>query len=151
MAIDIRNEQSYIDVDIEFIKKKTSELLKILDLSKYELSILILDNKLISKLNKKYLGKNKATDVLSFDAQDKNVISGPGRKLLGDVVISAQMARAKSRQLKISFNQELTLYVIHGVLHLLGYEDKSLSERRKIQKRQKELMKQLELLKKGQD
>lgn len=87
-----------------------------------EISILLVDNARIKKINKQYLGRTYATDVVSF-----RMWEGPFCKLhpelLGDVVVSVEQAQDQARRLGKDFKEELWLYIIHGLLHLLGYED----------------------------
>ena len=91
---------------------------------KVELSIVLTDDAELQRLNKEYRGKDKPTDVLSF-AQDEDFIPVSGRlRILGDIVISldtAALACNKERSLET----ETCWLVIHGVLHLLGYDDET--------------------------
>jgi rRNA maturation RNase YbeY len=105
-----------------------------------EISILFVNNKKIRKLNSDYRKIDKPTDVLSFSQQegDFNQIS---KNLLGDVVISAEYAMAESVKLKISFEAELNALLIHGILHLFGYDhEKSEKERKVMEKKEREIL-----------
>jgi len=83
-----------------------------------QVSILITNDREIKALNKKYRRKNRATDVLSFTARDA---VGPLYSL-GDIVISLETTLRQAKALDINPNQELLRLIIHGLLHLLGYE-----------------------------
>ena len=91
---------------------------------KVELSIVLTDDAELQRLNKEYRGKDKPTDVLSF-SQDEDFIPVSGRlRILGDIVISldtAVLACSEERSLEA----ETCWLVIHGVLHLLGYDDET--------------------------
>jgi len=93
------------NVSKDFLKKIAEKVLK-LEKSKLDLSIALVDSSEIRKLNKKYRKKDKATDVLSF-GDDMN-----------QIVISTDEVKKNGQD----FKKELTRVVIHGILHLLGYE-----------------------------
>jgi probable rRNA maturation factor len=92
-----------------------------LGLAEAELSILLTGDPEIHDLNLSYRGKDKPTDVLSFpqDAED-NVEGLP--KILGDVVISLDTTERQAAEKGHSFDRELTVLLIHGILHLIGYD-----------------------------
>ena len=81
---------------------------------KKEISIALLSPLEIKKLNKIYRQKNKVTDVLSFNLDDE--------KILGEIVICLEQAKKQAKEKKISLQAELKLLVVHGTLHLLGYD-----------------------------
>jgi len=82
-----------------------------------ELTVLVTGNEEMRRLNRRFRGKNKPTDVLSFPAP-----SGPRDGPKGDVAISAEIARANAKMLGHSTADELKILVLHGVLHLAGYD-----------------------------
>jgi len=94
----------------------------------------------IRDLNKKYLNKDRPTDVLAFRMQDGD-FRDLNPQLLGDIVVSVETATRRSRNLKTSFEYELYLYLAHGLLHLLGYTDMTKKGAQKMQRIQKELLK----------
>jgi probable rRNA maturation factor len=88
-----------------------------------ELTIVITDDESIQALNRRYRGVDSPTDVLSFGGEAEGFVEAPGRPLYwGDVVISYPRAEAQATEQGHSIDQELALLVIHGVLHLLGYD-----------------------------
>lgn len=89
------------------------------------------DNRKIRQINKKFLKHDYATDVISFGAGP-----GPESDYLGDLVVSVDMAKSFSKELKISFKEELARYLIHGTLHLLGYDDQKPADKKKMFSRQ---------------
>jgi len=99
----------------------------------------------MKRMNRKYKGKNRPTDVLAF-SQIEGV--GPQPKydcpLLGDVVISVDRARVQAPQYGNTFKKEFVLYIIHGILHLLGYKDYRLKDRKLMQAKEAELMRAVE-------
>ena len=82
------------------------------------------------KINTNYLGKEYLTDIITFDNSESNAF------LEGDIFISIERVRDNAKHLDVSFQQELSRVIIHGILHLLGYKDKTKEE--KIQMRKKE-------------
>ena len=103
-----------------------------MEVDDYQLSILIVDNQEISVLNKKYFDKNRPTDVIAFPMQDDE--SGNlNPHILGDVVISAERASEQALELGHSTEKEITILLIHGILHLFGFRDDTQDERKKME------------------
>ena len=95
---------------------------KVLDLvgeSETELSLEIVGNSRIQRLNRQYRRENHPTDVLAFSLRKA---PGPSTRLLGDVIISLHMAQAQARRFGHPVDEELLRLLIHGTLHLLGYD-----------------------------
>jgi len=91
-----------------------------LGLPEAELSLLFVDDREIQELNHRFLGRNKPTNVLAFSMREGE-FSSLHPSLLGDLVISTQTARRQSRQWGLNEMEMITLLIIHGMLHLLGY------------------------------
>ncbi len=90
-----------------------------------EVSIAFVEDEAMTSLNKKFRGKAKTTDVLTFPADDSyNEPSAKGRPL-GDIVISVDQARRQAAEEKHSLATEIRYLVLHGVLHALGYDHES--------------------------
>ncbi len=101
--------------------KKAQALLNALDKPEAELSLLITDDKKIARYNKQYLGRRGATNVIAFP-MTAGAFSEITPNLLGDVVISADTAAREAREMNISTEDRFTQLLIHGILHLLGYD-----------------------------
>ena len=84
----------------------------------YEISLAFVDDATIHRLNKRFLDHDEPTDVLSFPLSEPNA-----RKLSGELVIGAEVARAQAAARGHDVQAELALYVIHGLLHLCGLDD----------------------------
>lgn len=95
--------------------------MRALKLKNRELSLSLVTDRAIKKLNRTWRHKDKATDVLSFPAGElpKGV---PGRRPLGDVVLSVDTAERVATQVGVSVQAELSRYLAHGLLHLLGHD-----------------------------
>jgi len=116
-----------------FIKELVSDILKILKLSpNTELDIVFLSDRAIEPFNRLYKKKNGATDVLSFDLGS-----------CGQILISSDMALRNSRAFNTSLERELVLYLIHGILHLFGYNDRSPKEKLRMFKKQDSVLERL--------
>lgn len=96
-------------------------VLKDLGCDDKELSILFTDDKHISQLNKKYLKRNGPTDVISFP-MGENDEEMMGISILGDIVISVDTAKSEAEQYPETLEHTIDRLIIHGILHLLGYD-----------------------------
>lgn len=116
-----------------------------------EMGLVITDNEVIQELNRTYRNEDKPTDVLSFHmpfdrGQEPGIpfVSPPdGVKHLGEVVISYPKAVHQAQEHGHSITQELALLLVHGVLHLLGYDHERTSEERRMRAREKKIMQKL--------
>lgn len=103
-----------------------------------EIHLTVCTDTFIRKINKKFLKKDRPTDVIVFDLSDTH-----GR-LWGDMLISSEMARMNSRRFHTTYREEFALYCIHAFLHLLGHSDHG--PRRNVMKKEEEKL--LALIKK---
>ena len=113
MMIEINN-QSGRAIPHDFLKDWCRRLSRELKLQKKELVIAFLNEKEMRALNKKFRGKNYATDVLSFGSDDPDSY--------GELVICPQVITRQARDHGLLVREELGYMVLHGVLHLLGYD-----------------------------
>ena len=136
MAVLLRNEHPEIKIDSLDIKLKTQKIMGHLDCLDQEISILFMKDVDIRQLNKEFRNVDKATDVLSFPQNPDYGLSFPGEKILGDIAISLDKAKIQAKEHGLSFKEEIILLLIHGILHLLGY-DHEISEQEEIKMRNK--------------
>jgi len=102
---------------------------KIITAPKAELSILLTNDSEIRALNKQYRGKDYATDVLSFSLlEGSNPVIEEPIMLIGDIVISLEKMLQQADEYKVNPYQELLRLLIHGILHLLGYDHENVPE-----------------------
>jgi probable rRNA maturation factor len=106
-----------------------------------ELSLLITDDEAIRELNRRFRGVDAPTDVLAFDAgAEEHFVSAPeSAHYLGDVVISYQRALAQAEELGHVVAEEVKLLVIHGILHLLGYDHQEEAAGQKMREREERI------------
>ena len=119
VSVDITRRNSGKRIASRKLKKLAERILQLLGKESAELSLVLVGNDEIQKLNFKFRGKDYATDVLSFPFE--NDLPGPER-LLGDVIISVEKAREQAKERGRSFDEEMVTLLIHGVVHLLGYD-----------------------------
>lgn len=105
------------------------------------IDITFVTDKKIKYLNGKYMAREGSTDVISFLLDGAGPASG--KKLVGDIYISSDAAGVNAKRFKTSLKEELLLYTVHGVLHLLGFGDKTTRERRKIRKLEEKFLREV--------
>jgi len=113
-------------------------LLKYEGIDNAELSILFVNDSQMKELNYKYRGKDTPTDVLAFPMQARQY-----PQLLGDVVISIETAKREAKMRGYGLDRELALYLAHGILHLLGYDDIRKSDRKLMSNKETKLLEKL--------
>lgn len=100
--------------------------------SQTEVSVLLTNNEKIHSLNREYRGKDMPTDVLSFalsEGDEPTIVNGPEQDLLGDIIISLEKAEEQAKDYGHSLEREVAFLTVHGILHLLGYDHESDTER----------------------
>jgi probable rRNA maturation factor len=137
MKLQIRNKQKKIKIDKRNIRGTVSKILKILNCADKEISLSFVDDENIKQLNKQYLGKDRATNVISFSLQEGEY-GNINPQILGDIVISVETAQRDAKKENLTFTQELEFLIIHGVLHLLGYNHENTTRKETNKMRQKE-------------
>jgi len=139
IKISIKNLQEKIKINSRSLKALATKVLKHQGITDAELSIVLVDDLQIADLNKRYLNHDYSTDVLAFRMAD-GAHGEINPRILGDVVLSVDTAKTQATKLKLSIESEVNLYLIHGILHLLGFSDKTKSGFNKMKKMQEELM-----------
>jgi len=137
MKLQIKNSQNKIKTDKRRIRGTVLRILKLLDCVDKEISISFVDDENIKQLNKQYLGRDKATNVLSFSLQEGEC-GNINPQILGDIVISVETAQKDAVKGKLNIEQEIDFLLIHGILHLLGYNHENTTEKETNKMRQKE-------------
>ncbi|MDD3249990.1 MAG: rRNA maturation RNase YbeY [Smithellaceae bacterium] len=140
MKIRIANRQKQTKIDSRRIRGKVIRLLRLIDCAEKEISITFVDDEAIRLLNRQYLRLDKPTNVLSFSLEEGECGKvNPG--LLGDIVISVDTALRDARLGGFTLEEELLFLIIHGLLHLTGYEHVGTSRANalKMKKKEKEL------------
>jgi len=136
--IKIKNLQKK-KINLKDLKKLANRTLAYQGLDGKEISILLVDDKTIAGFNKQYLKKNYPTDVLAFRMQDGE-FADIHPEILGDVIISLDTAASRAEEFQTSLKYETQLYLVHGILHLLGFDDLSAKGRNRMKAMQEEIL-----------
>jgi len=121
MEILIQNKQSKYKIPEKKIEKSVRVILEALERPDAELSILIVDDHQMEDYNKNYLHRQGSTNVIAFpmgEGEFKNI----SPHVIGDVVISADMAAKEGKDAGIEWEERLVDLLLHGILHLLGFD-----------------------------
>jgi len=140
MKIWIRNRQRHIPLNLKKIRRVAQKILADLALPDAELSILFVNDVQIQELNRRYLRRDKPTNVLAFPMR-KGEYATLHPHILGDLAISVETAKRQSNRFGLNPMQMVTLLMIHGILHLVGYEHEGTRKgAREMALKQKELL-----------
>lgn len=144
MKIQIENQQKLIKIDRKKIRSAITMLLKLEDCNDKEISITFVDDTGIQIINRQYLGKDKPTNVISFSLQEGEC-GGINPDLLGDIIISVETARRDAAKGGLCFDEEIIFLIIHGFLHLTGYDhvNTPVANVRKMKRKEKELFEKM--------
>lgn len=138
-------------VDKEFLKKVAKKVLEEENKSEASLSIALVGQGRIRELNRKYREENRVTDVLAFpfrkrNRKEKEFIEAPlFIKCLGEVVICYPQVKKQAKILGHSIRKELTILLIHGILHLVGYSDKTEEDRKRMEVKTERILSSLDI------
>ncbi|MCK5075760.1 MAG: rRNA maturation RNase YbeY [Calditrichia bacterium] len=114
-------------VDKNIFSNITRDILKELDLSFDHLALIFVNDDYLKDLHGKYLNDLSVTDVMTFDLRDEDSLDA-------EIYISVDTATRVANDLKITIEEEILRYVIHGILHLAGYDDQKEDDRTKMKK-----------------
>jgi rRNA maturation RNase YbeY len=141
MSVEVINKSSRKKISSRRVKLAAGAILDLVEQKGVHLSIALVGNRAMRSLNAKYRNKDVPTDVLSFTAGD---FLPSGEKLLGDVVISVDQAIRQAREKGVSFEREMEMLLIHGILHLLGYDhERSRRDAQIMQRLERKLLRAL--------
>lgn len=135
ISVNIINEQKRMGISSKKMREFVRLVLRLCRVRNAQLNILITDAEQMRALNRRYLKKAAPTDVLAFDERspDDGVLSA-------DIAISTDAAIKRCKEFETSAQGELKLYLVHAILHLLGYNDKSREEKSLMQEEEKGLL-----------
>ncbi|HVA45706.1 MAG TPA: rRNA maturation RNase YbeY [Pirellulales bacterium] len=131
LQIAITNEQDGLTIDAARLRAAVAGVLSGEGIAEGEISLAVVDDPTIHALNRRWLDHDEPTDVLSF------VLEQADGYLDGEIIVSADTARARAEEFGWSAAEELLLYVIHGALHLAGYDDKDPADREVMRERER--------------
>ena len=138
--IKIASPQNVIALDRRRLREIAKTVLRGENIASAAISLAFVDNPTIHRLNKQFLNHDEPTDVLSFPYSAANA-----KKLEGELVIGVEVAQQQAAERGNDVQAELALYVIHGLLHLCGYDDKSAGAENEMRQRERHYLMQLGL------
>jgi len=131
-----RNNVRGSGIDARALKSAAARLLAVSGEAHASLSLTLVNDSVIRKLNREHRGKDRATDVLSFpllDPNERRTHTDPGpERMLGDVVISLETARRQAADYDAGMQDEVYRLLIHGVAHVLGHDHERPQERERM-------------------
>lgn len=128
IRVSLLNEYGKVDIPERKIKEIIKFVLKEMEKDNSELSLVMCNNDYIHFYNKEYRNKDYPTDVLSFvDGERIGKIT-----YLGDIIISIDKVKSQSEEYGVSFEEEFSRLLVHGILHLLGYDHETSEEDEKV-------------------
>ena len=143
MEVLITNQQNLYPISLDRIRETARSLLKDLGKTEAELSLLITDDEQIAEINKAYLDRSGPTNVIAFPMGGSGFPGLPG-ELLGDVVISVETAEREAWDAGYEMEERFTELLIHGILHLLGYDhETNEQDAKQMSEKSEELLAQL--------
>ena len=138
--ITVQFAKSFNEIDVSF--SKLEELIKTtcrqFELFEAIVSVAIVDDNDITEVNKQFLNRSKITDCISFDLSDHN----PDSPKVFDLVVNGEMAQRLAQLRSISAEAELALYVIHALLHNLGFDDATQEQAKKMHNTEDKILQQ---------
>jgi len=144
MEVLIDNRQKKCEISPKKIQQKAKAILNALGSTDGELSILIVDDSQIEPLNRKYLGRQNATNVIAFPMRTDQ-FPNIQPELLGDVVISIETAAREGVIAGISTERRFVQLLVHGILHLFGYDHEGPEQEAKtMEQKSNEILKLIE-------
>ena len=137
MTVSLRNKQKKAAIDTNRLRRGLKRLLKELQRENGELSVLIVDDEQIRAINRDYLERDRPTNVISF-AMTEGEGGNIHPELLGDIVISAETAVRDALAGDLPLMDEMEFLMIHGLLHLLGYNHENVGDEEAERMKRKE-------------
>lgn len=145
IKVNVEHEQITVSKDILlFCKKIVADALKYQEVDNVVVTLILTNDEVITHINKTYRKKKGPTDVISFAYREAPMPYGATKEHLGDIFISLETAQRQSSQYKVILKEELKRLLVHGVLHLLGYDhEQSAYKKRMMQKKEQEIMEKI--------
>ena len=132
----------YNGIDSKYISAVSAKILEQTATDNVSVSVILTDNAAIHEINLEYRGKDNATDVISFAYRDEPFPAPAGiTEELGDVYISLEKAAEQAAEFGVTFVEEMHRLLVHGILHLLGYDhERSPEDEKKMQELEEKII-----------
>ena len=132
-------------VDEALLNKVADYAMMSEDVNNGVVNIIIVDNKKIREINKEYRKIDKETDVISFALEDDDTFIELPIRVLGDIYISIDKVKAQALEYGHSLKREICFLVVHGILHLLGYDHMNISDEKVMFSKQDKILDELDI------
>ncbi len=129
------NNKTKDKINLSLVKKTVNKFLESYKLFEKEISIAFVSETRMKELNKRYRGIDKVTDVLSFSGEDN---------FFGEIVINYAQIKKQAKKFNNNSEEELVFILVHGLLHLFGYEDETKTGQREMKKLGEKFIKSIE-------
>jgi probable rRNA maturation factor len=136
IAVQIADRQNAIPLDRRLLRRAVAKVLRRAGVREAQISLAVVDDDAISQLNWRFLRHRGPADVLSFLLDDRDALEG-------EVVVGAETAVRTAADYGWPPHDELLLYVVHGMLHLVGYDDRTTRQRREMKRGETEVLQKL--------
>ena len=143
LSIEIANEQQGLPIDTEQLQKTIKHVLQFCNIEEGTISLAVVDDAAIRALKQQYYPKAEVTDVLSFDLREETANPQSEQALDCEIVVNAQRAQQATQETYQEAQAELNLYVVHGLLHQLGYDDQESSQAEIMHQKEDQLLDEL--------
>ena len=130
--IEYTNETKEEVKELKEIKKLVKYAVKYMKLDNIEFGIIFVDNKKTKEINKEYRNIDRETDVITFRLADYEEVIYDKINVLGDIYVSIDKARSQSIEYGHSYLRELSFLIVHGFLHLLGYDHMNIEDEKEM-------------------
>ena len=137
-SVGITDRQKILRIAKPWLERLVKRAVAAEGIEQAEIGILLVDDRRIAKLHAEWFDDPTPTDVITFDLSAGDVLAG-------DIAVSTETARRMAREVGWAPRQELAYYVVHGILHLTGYDDRAAADRRAMRARERAVMKAIGL------
>ena len=148
-AVEVTNEQSAVSISVDRVREIVEGTLQAEGVAEAEISVALIDDPAIHRVNRDHLDHDYPTDVISFLFEEEVVgddgdspLRGTGKRIEGEVLVSGDTAVREAAKFGWSAEDELALYLVHGLLHLCGYDDLTDEEQPIMRSRERAVLSQ---------
>lgn len=141
IVVDVNDRQKVLHVSVAGLERLVRRALAAEGVDRAEISLLLVDDRRMAAVHRRWLGMPGPTDVITFDLSTGVVGPPQAAVLAADIVVSTETARRMARAVGWTPRQEVAYYIVHGILHLTGYDDHTATGRRSMRARERVVMK----------
>jgi len=120
--IEVVNRQRHRKINLHAWERFSAQALEAISAQHRDVTVVFISSRRMRQLNKRFRGIDQATDVLSFPAEESVGLPSSVGSVLGEVVVAVEQAEEQARENGLKFNEEVAQLILHGLLHLCGYD-----------------------------